>query len=309
MQAVRDLIPRYPSLIVLPKPMSASKKREIPWSALAIVTTIILSAIAATHVIDNEISGIGTRVTGTEQAIQNAHLGDMGTRITKLESAVKALADEQSKKTQQLVHDILAVNQEQNRLKDQLRKDEAISEVKKDPETTLEAMRNEIQVALSTGEEIPDTKLAKFKLATLGLSPSATHYWKTAAAIINYESIQLQLKGLAPAPAEVSGPCALLTTNPFAASHDNAWMGMTIHNCIADIDTHTFIDVIFKDSVIRYKGGSVNLSNVQFVNCKFELNIPPDTPTSFPLAAPERRLLLALLNAPKLNDVRGVSTH
>ena len=133
-------------------------------------------------------------------------------------------------------------------------------------------------------------------------STSVADYWKTVALIVNYVSFIDQLRGNAPDPRKVSGVCGGLTSG--TGGH-NSQRGGLIQNCVVDLDTNEFVQVTFKNSVIRYHGGPVALVNVQFVNCSFDLTIPADTPS-----LPSRdRLLLALLDAPSLQQVKISSTQ
>jgi hypothetical protein len=66
-------------------------------------------------------------------------------------------------------------------------------------------------------------------------------------------------------------------------------------SCLVDLDNvNTFINVTFKDSVIRYRGGAVNAQDVRFVNCRFVLELQNiKSPATYKPPA----LLTALLNS------------
>jgi len=64
------------------------------------------------------------------------------------------------------------------------------------------------------------------------------------------------------------------------------------------MDRQAFKDVTFTNSVVRYHGGAVSLSNVTFVNCRFVLDL-----FSAPASQPQQLLLLALLESPDLRTV------
>jgi hypothetical protein len=173
---------------------------------------------------------------------------------------------------------------------------EALARIQEDPDEILGTIRDEIRLAQETKEEIPYLKLADFKLAIHALAPSAEDYWKTAAEIINYQSLLDQLHGQAPDPRAISGPCLGVTTSGTMMSDHNTYRGAIIQNCIIDLDTNTFISTEFKNSVVRYHGGTTTLANVRFTNCRFILDLPR-------LALPERNLLFAILDAPNQTRV------
>ena len=126
----------------------------------------------------------------------------------------------------------------------------------------------------------------------------------TIAEIINYQSFIDQMNHHAPDPAAVSRPCFGVTSGEFGVSRYNAYVNAAYSDCIVDLDTNGFHYVKFSDSVIRYHGGPVDLVNVEFVNCRFDLDVPVSAP-----ANPARdRLLKTLLESPNTNAIT-VSTQ
>ena len=81
--------------------------------------------------------------------------------------------------------------------------------------------------------------------------------------------------------------------------------GLIIYFTIADfvmlqhLRAKTFHNVFFKDSVIRYHGGPVNLENVHFINCRFLLDLPAPQHAS----PASTHLLMVLLDAPDPKNV------
>jgi hypothetical protein len=181
-----------------------------------------------------------------------------------------------------------------------LRENEALADIRGEPEKILDTIRAQIQLAQKSKETLPYGKLVNYKLAVRALSPSVVDYWKTAAAIINYESWQNQLNGRAPDPNKVSKPC--LTREQGMST---IWIiGSTFEQCIVDLDTNAFQQVTFKDSVIRYRGGATVLSGVTFINCSFILDLPSDKiPPN-----PARQIIFTLLDSPNQRVVK-VTTH
>ena len=118
-------------------------------------------------------------------------------------------------------------------------------------------------------------------------STSSPDFWPTVAAIINYQSRINQMTGRAPDPAKVSTPCMGVT-----GGVRNTFDHFGLAGCVVDLDTQTFLNGIFKDSVIRYHGGQTTLRNVTFINCTFLLDL------SSPKTSPEKSsLLFALLGS------------
>lgn len=173
-----------------------------------------------------------------------------------------------------------------------------------DPSRILAMIRRDIQTAQDSNKLLTISDVNDYRNAVQALPTTAYEYWTTAAAIINYQSYINQMSGEAPDPATVSRPCGGLTAG---TGGNNAYFGpFVFERCIVDLDaTHNLISgAIFRNSVIRYHGGPTYLSNIQFLNCRFQLELPASVP-----ANPERnRLLMALLNAPDTKTVTVSTT-
>jgi hypothetical protein len=168
----------------------------------------------------------------------------------------------------------------------------------------LTALKSSIETAQKTHEIISKPELADYKQTLKELPPSASGYWTTVAAIINYQSLINQMNNQAPDPAIVSQPCPGLTQG---SGGDNVFRSEILSGCVVDLDsTHNaLVDITFKNSVIRYHGGPLTLSNVRFENCRFVLDIPVTAP-----ANPERnRFLMTLFEAPHTTAVTVASTQ
>jgi hypothetical protein len=154
------------------------------------------------------------------------------------------------------------------------------------PNRIFATIQGEIEMAEKERRPIPPSELADYKLALLSLpsnkgasiQPNASsHFWITAAAIINYQSRLNQLGGNAPDPEKVAKPCI-----PPNWRHNLIQGGF--RDCVVSLDTNSFRDVTFVDSVIIYKGGGAVLDNVTFVNCAFKLDLPSGSqPKELPL--------------------------
>jgi hypothetical protein len=149
-----------------------------------------------------------------------------------------------------------------------------------DPDRSLRMIKAELQVARASGKLLPVSDVEDYRNAVQAFSVSSREYWATVAAIINYQSWLNQVRGGAPDPAVVSGPCGGEVTNtPGIFSEYNVFQNSRFEKCIIDLDRQGFKNVTFTDSVIRYHGGQVLLNNVTFVNCTFLLDLPaPQSP-------------------------------
>jgi hypothetical protein len=161
------------------------------------------------------------------------------------------------------------------------------------PDRVLRTIRAEIQVARASNESLPTPTLIDYKNAVQALPASAFDYWRTVADIINYQSFLNQMNHKAPDPREVSHPCSFLTEG---MGQGNLIQGVPIRNCILDLDTtHNVLDrLVVRDSVVRYHGGPVEMRDVTFVNCYFDLDLSKFPSQKAP-AHPE--VLLALLDS------------
>jgi hypothetical protein len=65
------------------------------------------------------------------------------------------------------------------------------------------------------------------------------------------------------------------------------------------LDTNSFKNVMFQDSVVHYRGGLVVLDGVNFVNCRFILDLAG--PNSKPS---DEKLLFALLESPDQKTIQ-----
>jgi hypothetical protein len=154
-------------------------------------------------------------------------------------------------------------------------------------------IRTEIEKARSSKKSIP---VAEYRAALRDLPDTANGYWKTVAAIINYQSFLDQKVGLAPDPKSVAHWCPGLTAG---SGGDNVYNGQPISNCILDLDTtHNDLEnLTIRNSVIRYHGGPISVHNVVLMNCYFELDL-----TRAPNPS-ETQLLRAILDSPEQKTV------
>jgi hypothetical protein len=168
-------------------------------------------------------------------------------------------------------------------------------------EQALAVIRAEIGTARSSKQPIPLAKIAEYKNAVRIFPDSLSDYWKTVAAIINYQSLLDQENGSAPNPKTVAHLCAGLSRE---TGKNNIFQNLTISKCIVDLDGANVLEnVTIRSSVIRYHGGPVTLHNAVLMNCYFELDLkaPPNPSQS--------QFLRAILDAPEQKTIALPNIH
>lgn len=218
-----------------------------PWGTIA---TLLLVAIGVVSVVDKHIDGMFDPVNKKFEAIDGQLQGE-NNRIESLNSKLTDLSERLGDAEGQL-----------KRMRGYV----------PPPKERLTAIRAEIQAAESHQKQITPAKMNDIKAATRTIPASTEGFWVTVAEIINYQSRLNQLEGKAPDPTKVSRMCPGMTAG--TGGH-NAFSGGVYSRCIVDLDTteNQLVGVTFEDSVIRYHGGPVALSNVRFINCNFILDL------------------------------------
>lgn len=152
-----------------------------------------------------------------------------------------------------------------------------------DPNTVTRGITATVENATKAGQVLPQQELVSYKEAIRGLPETAQDRWTALASLVNYQSLLNQKLGGAPNPETVSGRCGIshaIFSNDF------------FRNCTVDLDGNVFKDTTFINSVVRYHGGKTSLSNVKFVNCWFDLDLPQGTKPE------QEKFLFALLDSP-----------
>jgi hypothetical protein len=220
------------------------------------------------------IKGINDNVGKSIEPI-NKHLDDLSQQVAKLQGRFDQLDSEQKKASLRLD------------------RQEALNRLE-DPNRILATIQAEIQMAEEGKGTVSQLQLADYRAALFTLPPSAAQYWKTMAAVINYQSLVNQLSGEAPDPVRVSRPCGGLT-----GGIGNVYGSFQYSNCVVDLDTQVFSNGTFRNCVIRYRGAATSLLNVKFINCRFVLDL-----TAQPSSTVGKNLLFALLNSPDQKTVQ-----
>lgn len=162
-----------------------------------------------------------------------------------------------------------------------------------DPERALGTIRREIELSGMSARLIPDAQLVEYENAIRPIPRTASRYWETVYALVNYVSAVRQQRGLVPDPAKTARPC------PATSGKGNMFLGGPITDCVVNLGTQIFEDVVFRNCVIRYsEGDSFILDHVEFINCTFVFQ-----PGSAPVNAKIQKLLLAILDSQNQQDV------
>jgi hypothetical protein len=218
---------------------------------LAIVCTIILSAMTAVHSVDKDIAGESQK---------------LDSRLEKDESAIKVLGSQQSDQVQKLIHDLLA-----------------IAKTSDSSETAARAaeVAASLTVTLQKGKHPSPPEF--FHETTQDLDalhqqegPIRQIAFKTQTQLAEYRSaLELVNEG---GGTVVNCTGASKHGTLFGAGHgpeaktDRTVSNMAIKDCSQILDGIAWQDVTFIDSNITYHGGPVVLRNVTFVNCKFNVD-------------------------------------
>lgn len=289
-------------------------QRHGTWAQWVVpIAAALLGTYVGAHFVANNRAADSQRVT-TDEHTNTLIAAKLDPAVEKINESINAKfesvnqrLDELSKNVaeaqgelRRLKVDVVEQNRQQQELKanveEQGKQQQRLLALNKlqDPNRVLGVIRAELRMAETNKQTLPETQLAEYKNAVLGLAPASPLYWQTVAAIINYQSLVNEMSGAAPDPTKVSGPCDV-----FTEGKSNTTIGGTYRNCIVDLDSQAFTGLTFINSVIRYRGGDTYLTNVRFINCRFILDLPPT-----PQKAPEEKLLLALLESPDQRRVR-----
>lgn len=324
MQAIKEPIPQPCKVIVFPKRMGTQTQsapepernilRHNPTvhGSKAAIAAAIFACIAAIAAGGTCYVNWSNRSDQKTQRAKDQFKADVNTLIdAKLSPAVDKINAHIDEKFGELSNQIHALDVRIARLEGPLTS--RVSELEKnskqqaalakltDPDRASRALgiiQTELRTAQSSARLLPISDLDVYKNAVRALPQSAREYWTTIAEIINYQSFLNQKNGHAPDPARISRPCLGFTAG---TGGGNLFVGgpITLRGCVVDLDsTHNAMtSAIIIDSVVRYHGGPVHVGSILFVNCAFELQLPPDKTPAQPA------ILYSLLNSADLRNV------
>jgi hypothetical protein len=81
----------------------------------------------------------------------------------------------------------------------------------RNPDKALTGIRVSLKQAQDRNKILPALTLTEYRKKVQTLPTSATDYWATVAAIINYQSYVNQMENKAPDPLQVAKPCPFVT--------------------------------------------------------------------------------------------------
>ena len=227
-------------------------------------------------------------------ALISSKMDDVLSRLSNLEGWKEGVGSQ----VRILKESVKKQSKQQDILQRKIGQQEALTRIQ-NPDWIFATIRAQLQMAESARKIVPVSDITDYKNALSALPTSARGYWITAAAIINYQSFVNQLAGRAPNPAAISSPCLGLTNKGRLHSKNNLFIGVPISNCVVDLDGQGFVGTTFINAVIRYHGGPVTLRDVQFVNCAFIVDLPPEGTPSQP------QLIMAILSSPDQKSIKA----
>lgn len=281
-------------------PLNEKAGFRIPWSGIkdcalvlcAVVSTLVAVLVyrAATAAANQkqEVETLNDTIDKRVSDTINPKLGQIQDKLDKIDKRLSMVEGWKDA----VDHKVNMIGQSQADLRNKVAQQLAVTRLQ-DPARVLATIRAEIGIHESSRQEVSKSDLTDYKNALHGLESSTYGYWQTVAAIINYQSLLNQMSGEAPDPNAVSRPCMTVKYSTFVRSQ--------MSGCIVDLDTNTFEDVVFKNTVVRYHGGPVRLRNVTFVNCRFVMEVKA---FSAPPPPNSSRLLIAILDSPDSAKVR-----
>lgn len=267
--------------MVQEKKSSAASTLQVVLSTIGVILTIVVAVVACTVWISSKFS-------------------DVGTRIGKVEASVKVLASQQSDKTKDLIKELLS-EATSNAVKGD--SDVAIKAAKAASVFVNVAKRNRNMAS----PDFFQNSVAALNAAALHAAPQSElsdELLKTRIAIAEYRS------ALEPSPANGATldfrpvrpgeSASIISAAPSGFSNINFLLegdttsairlappltgklaeGIFFENGVIKGGTQTLDGIhwrnaVFIDTHIRYGGGEVELQNVRFVNCTFE--VPQNT--------------------------------
>ena len=175
--------------------------------------------------------------------------------MTKAEGAIKALASQQSDQMQKLVQSLLAAAQTTS-----------------DPQVASRATVAAASITQSLRREKTPASPEFFQSAFANLNAAETRIGSPAfgakIALAEYRSSLATI--------QIPKTVMLCSGDASKTPGSGPMRNMTLKGCAYRLDDNRlgpnyFINVVFVDSRIIYKGGQVELDNVLFVNCTFEV--------------------------------------
>jgi hypothetical protein len=225
------------------------QKRDTVWRilgpTLTIMLTIVLSAIGATHFIDQQTAALSVR-------------------ITKNESAIRVLGNQQSDQTQQLIHDLLSM-----------------AKTSANPEIAAKAAQAAASLTATLRQQKRSAVPEFFAETNQDLNFLRSKNEPNLKAVAFTTQQQLAEYRSALQPQKQIGTSFTCGPNfgrkdAFVAMGNSAnpshFVGnVTIVDCPQSLDGFAWKNVVFVNSRISYSGGPVVLDNVTFVNCSFKI--------------------------------------
>ncbi len=276
----KDFVDKYAGMTrdsISATPQEIERPLPIYLSAAAIVVTLIFGFMGATHVVDTDI---------------NSQIGPLQTRMTRAEDALKVLASLQSQQTQALIQQLLASAQ-----------------TAKNPgsaaKVTLQAA--ELTTTLRTQKSPAPPDFFEQSLDALNHigEQQNPNIVRVRMALAEYRSAletapaDLKKRDVVTAKSTIRGPVraatlsslvpkgTLMIANPAPIAE---WTFSRFHKSFTDLnivaehggsqvlDGIHWHHITFIGAHIIYDGGDLDLEDVRFVNCTFEVHPHAEAP-------------------------------
>jgi hypothetical protein len=279
--------------------MTPGKQRDMLWPALAIIVSIIISAIAATHIIDSEINekvgALNGRLTAVETMLHDLdikntasetskRLNTLDTRVDNMEKAIQTLSDNQKEETQKTIKRLLGAARQAkepqiaSRILNTAASLVDVLQSEKHPATPefFETSIKELDKVDQVQDHPPAVFVIRFTFARYRSAIESVPVWITSFKFKKMEHGLILPEGNNVVDGtefdfrEVSGNAIEIGADRTLARN------IVFDNDRFDGGTQILDGIHWSNSYfvgmhIIYEGGEVELRNVRFVNCTFDL--------------------------------------
>lgn len=260
---------------------SSRTRKWTAWLPIGAPIATLISALIAT------VLGVGVHLDNKIGAVQRDNQAN-GLRVGKLEDSVKVIANQQSDQTQKLIHDLLSIAKNPKQPETAARAIQAatslISSLKdKRRSSSPEFFESAIQeIYLLHSSKHPDLQaavftaqkqLAEYRSALNPIPQLDAIHFKTMdhAFFFPLSARPSVIEGGAFDVRQVKGNAVHLEFPGKISTDDLVVNGSVFLGGIQSLDGIRWHNVTFINMHIAYGGGEVELHNVNFINCTFDL--------------------------------------
>lgn len=231
---------------------------------LAVISTVVGSAVAIIAV----MVPFGIHLDNKIGSIQKDY-NDLSQRVVKLDSAVKALNSQQNNQTQKLVQDLLASAKSANSPNLSVKATLAAASLTSSLRASKTPAPPEFfRSSIDALNALPATLGASTFQARLALAD----YRSAIVSLPNQSAMHLTAAHDQECMPHGKDYPNHLVNGSAVLDHLNL---ISNNNCFLRLDNVRWHNVAFVNMRIRYYGGDLDLQNVLFVNCTFEITPAP----------------------------------